>query len=130
MALVATMRSSISTAIDAISGLNVYDTPRDRVGTPAAVIMAPDPIERLTMGGGGWTWFWTVRLYITRTDLDSAIDDLDPYISSTGSASVIAAIDGINDYTSVTDITDIGFFELAGANHLGCNVNVRIDTSD
>jgi len=130
MALIATMRSDMATALDAIAGLNVYDTPRDRVGTPAAIIMAPETIEPATFGPGAWRWVWQIRLLITRTDLDSAIDDLDPYLSSTGTPSVLAALNGINNYTSVVEVRDIGNYQLNDANYLGADVIVEITTTD
>jgi len=130
MALISDHRTSLHTALDAIAGLNVYDTPRDRFGTPCAMIVAPEIIEPLTFGPGGWTYVYQIRLYITRTDLDSAIDDLDPYLSSTGATSVLAALNGISNNISVVQVRDIGNFVANDANYLGADVIVEVTTSD
>ena len=130
MALLATHRSTLSVALDTIAGLNVYDTPRDRVGTPCAIVVAPESIEMITMGPGGYLFTWQIRLLVTRVDLDSAIDDLDPYISTTGTPSVIAKLNSLNNQTTVTEIRDIGNYELDGVNYLGCDVIVEIVSSD
>jgi hypothetical protein len=93
---IATVRSTIGSALGAVTGLNVYSYEPDDYSSPAAVVGWPDaPINvSETFVAGRLLFQVPVRLYVARTGDDSSESLLAGYLdqSTTSAASVVSAL--------------------------------------
>lgn len=93
----ATVRAGLAARLNTISGLRVYATPPDSVQElPAAVVAFRGPAATYDhIIGAADAWYrFEVLLLVGSADEGQAQEDLDPYMSPTGSSSLKAVVDG------------------------------------
>ena len=87
------VRQGLAAAVDAISGLRVFDYVPDSAPTPAAIV---EPLE-VTYGAAMQDGLHNLRGYVTvfdgRMSDRSSQDRVDAYVASSGAQSVKAAIE-------------------------------------
>ena len=133
MADVATMRRTIQTALDGISGLRRYDKPVGNEGLPAAIVFAlPGRTrEHETDQSDGERWDFVVELHVGMAQgMDRAQTLLDGYISTSGSASINATIDAAfddGDFSGVADVVKVHPFIQYGFSSLNEVATLRAD---
>lgn len=132
MATLSAVRDALQTRLATISGLRVHDTIPDAVSPPAAIITPADGTYDVTQGGTAVDYTFRVTLIASRTGVRTGQDQLDAYLSPSGSSSVAAAIDGDSDLGSVVDSTRVvrfenyGTIEVGGVTYLAVDVIVEV----
>ena len=131
MATLSQVRDGLKTRLATISGLRAHDTWPDTVNPPAALV-------RPTSGGfgesyGNGTRFdFEIVLVLQLGTLRQAQDALDAYLDSSGSSSIVAAIegdrtlDGYADTLAVTGWRDYGGLEIGTVTYLGCKFDCQV----
>ena len=134
MALLTSIRDGLKTNLETISGLTAYEYVPDWIEPPIALVA---PINSLnydsTMARGADTYEIPVIVYISRIDAQTAQDEVDGYLASTGATSVKAAIEsdptlgGAAMSVRVISATDYGEYEVTqGTSFLGVTFNVEV----
>lgn len=138
MADVATMRTTIQTALDGIDGLRRYDKPVGNEGLPCAIVFFRPGLvaEHETDQSGGERWDFVIELHASLAPgLARAQTLIDSYISTSGSASVNAVIDEAfddGDFGGVADVVKVhpcivyGFSSLNGVDTLRADVPLTL----
>jgi hypothetical protein len=134
MALLTSIRDGLKTNLETISGLTAYEFVPDFIDPPIALVA---PINSLnydsTMARGADTYEIPVIVYISRIDAQTAQDEVDGYLASSGATSVKAAIEsdptlgGAAMSVRVVSATDYGEYEVTqGTSFLGVTFNVEV----
>lgn len=130
MATADNIRSGIKTNITSnLSGLEVFDRWRGNVTPPCVVMDYPRPVEQL--GVGAWRWDVRVQLQIRLSDVEQADRTIAPYVDTSGSDSMIAAIH--SDKTlggTVSSVRVVGVSDIGPADHGEPNASVMAVTWD
>jgi hypothetical protein len=95
---ITTIRDAIETALDAISGLQVYDhEPDNPTVTPMASIRLVGMTRNVTFGGasvpGDRTYQWIITVRLSGNIPQERWQEMDNYLAPTGNKSILAAID-------------------------------------
>jgi hypothetical protein len=127
------VRSALATQLAAnITGLRAVANRTAQVVPPMAVIVP---------GGGTFMRYKTtlsgsadltlrVVLLVAAADSSLGQDVMDPYVATTGTQSVLAAVQaddtlgGVVEYAEVMDATGYGLVNWAGVDYLGCSFTV------
>jgi hypothetical protein len=134
VALLTSIRDGLKTNLETISGLTAYEFVPDFIDPPIALVA---PINSLnydsTMARGADTYEIPVIVYISRIDAQTAQDEVDGYLASSGATSVKAAIEsdptlgGAAMSVRVVSATDYGEYEVTqGTSFLGVTFNVEV----
>ena len=134
MALLTSIRDGLKTNLETISGLTAYEYVPDFIDPPIALVA---PLNTLnydsTMARGADTYEIPVIVYISRIDAQTAQDEVDNYLASTGATSVKAAIEsdptlgGVAMSVRVISASDYGEYEVTqGTSFLGVTFNVEV----
>lgn len=92
--ILADVMGELGDACDTITGLRVFRWPADDVPVPAVVVAFPEQIDyHVTKARGVDRMSVPVVLAISRADERSAALNVSPYVSGSGSASIVAAIE-------------------------------------
>lgn len=94
MASVSSIRSGLATRLATISGLRTSSTLPDAPNPPIAVIMPSSVSYDDTFKRGMQTYVFNVLVIVGRVDERTAQNNLDAFVSSTGTSSVKLAIEG------------------------------------
>lgn len=114
MASVSTLRTQLATNLATITGLRTSATMPDNPNPPIAVVMPTGISYDDTFKRGMQTYSFIVLVIVGRVDERSAQNNLDGYVSSTGSSSIKLAIEsdktlGGNAFdTRVTEMRNYG----------------------
>ena len=134
MALLTSIRDGLKTNLETIAGLTAYEYVPDFIDPPIALVA---PLNTLnydsTMARGADTYEIPVIVYISRIDAQTAQDEVDNYLASTGTTSVKAAIEsdptlgGAAMSVRVISASDYGEYEVTqGTSFLGVTFNVEV----
>ena len=134
MALLTSIRDRLKTNLETIAGLTAYEYVPDFIDPPIALVA---PLNTLnydsTMARGADTYEIPVIVYISRIDAQTAQDEVDNYLASTGATSVKAAIEsdptlgGAAMSVRVISASDYGEYEVTqGTSFLGVTFNVEV----
>lgn len=136
MATRAQIRDALKVRLDTIAGWQgAYDVVPDSIAVPCYAVGPPSrgTVRQadVTIGGGS-TWFFGIRVYVSRSDGRSAQDKLDPYLDESGAQSIQAALDadgqlgGLVDFTRLVEVRDEGVYPFGEVSYYGCEFLVEI----
>lgn len=94
MASISSIRSGLATRLATISGLRTSATMPDNPNPPIALIMPTSVSYDDTFKRGMQTYVFNVLVIVGRVDERTAQNNLDAYVSSTGTSSIKLAIEG------------------------------------
>lgn len=129
--ILADVRDGLSTRLQTIADLRVYDAIPETVEAPCAVIALGNGTYSDDFDGAVAA-SWVVLLFISRADDVRAQDALDGYLSSTGASSVAAAIHGDSDLSSTVDSArvvgwnDPQTYTIAETSYVGVEIQVEV----
>lgn len=133
MASLATLRDGLKRNLETVPGLRVHDTIPDNVNPPFAVVLpASPPWIRETMARGVFRFRFRVLVGVSRANERASQDNLDGYVSTTGTDSVLIAVE--SDRTLSGDAqdvhmvgpTDYGVLEWGGTQYTGAEFEVEV----
>jgi hypothetical protein len=124
-ATVTQVRAALATVL-AVDGLTVHAFRPQGITPPAAVVMPPpgDYLTKATIDGG-YDLQLVVGLYVEWGDDQSATEQLDAFLTATGTSSLIAAIDanptlgGVANSAWATAAADYGVYTWAEIPYYG-----------
>lgn len=132
MATLAQIRTGIATAAGAVAGLNAHDIVPDAVNAPAAVVYGPEIDYDSTMARGSDDYrFWLIVL-VSRTNERTGQEELDSYISPSGTKSLKVAIEadpslgGVVDFVRVKSVREYGEHEANGLQFFGAAIEIEV----
>ena len=131
MASLSELRDGLKTRLATISGLHTHDVMPDTVIVPAAIVRPRTGEYRGSLAGQPSTAFEIIIL-VALARLSTAQDNLDPYLSVTGSSSIFAAIEGDRTLGSKADDLlvsgwrNYGSVSIAGTEYLSAIVDVEV----
>lgn len=94
MASVTAIRAGLKTRLATISGLNTYDLVQGGITSPAGVVSRRRTTYDATFAGDHHDMLFVVTVYVQATSIRSAQDQMDGYLATSGSGSIVAAIEG------------------------------------
>ena len=94
MALISQLRSGIATNLGTITGLRTAATMPDNPNPPIAIVVPNNVSFDDTFKRGMQTYVFNVLVIVGRVDERTAQNNLDAFVSSTGTSSVKLAIEG------------------------------------
>jgi len=94
MASISSIRSGLATRLATISGLRTSATMPDNPNPPVALIMPSSVSYDDTFKRGMQTYVFNVLVIVGRVDERTAQNNLDAFVSSTGTSSIKLAIEG------------------------------------
>jgi len=94
MASISSIRSGLATRLGTITGLRTSATMPDNPNPPIAVVMPSSVSYDDTFKRGMQTYVFNVLVIVGRVDERTAQNNLDAYVSSTGTSSIKLAIEG------------------------------------
>lgn len=120
----------IGTALDTITGLNVFPYWADRVVPPAAVVAWPDPVTYdSTMARGSDDLTLSVIVLVGRFDARTTRDRMSRYLDGSGAASIKAVLEAAT-YTTLDAIrvatATVDTYTSAGVELLGAEFQLQI----
>jgi len=130
MANVKDLRAALATAMGTISGLRTSATVPDSPKPPIAVVMPDRIVYDLNAGRGADTFFFTVLLIVARADDRAAQNNLDAFL--TGSGSIKAAIEvdrtlgGVANTCRVTEMSNYTSLPVGEVLYLSAQFNVEV----
>lgn len=127
-------RTDLTNRAAAISGLIAYDHPTDSIEVPCFVVGPLDSTEyNHTFGKTKTMYRWSCRLYVSRVDMDEAMDALGSYLSVAGATSIVAALENRGtyntasmDWTNVPECRDIAAYAIGGVDYWGAEIVVEV----
>lgn len=144
---IARIRTALAQRLEVIDDLQVYPYFAGTIHPPAAAFtlglpggsMAHPGIDYATTFGSGSPMLWTLRVLVSLAHEESAVDQLDAYIS-TGPSSVVAALEADNepladtsgqlaDFVQVPSLIQAGPMTWGGTDHLGGEWLVQVHAS-
>lgn len=134
MANVKLIRAGLATRIGTATGLRSHATAPGQVNPPAVVIIPSRPaiLYAQTMAADFETTVNLIAVVLLSAANDtSGQQNLDDYVSSSGTASVFAAVQadpslgGTCEFAGVTQVSTYGIIEYAGQQYLGASFLVQ-----
>lgn len=131
MATLGEMRDAIKGFIEQIDGLRAYDTWPGSINPPACLVR-PIGIDYGESFDGMATYRFEVVVVVRMTDLRSAQDELDQYVSKDGPRSVVAVLDagpslgGAVGTITIQRMHDYGTLDIGGAGYFGAVLDAEI----
>lgn len=107
MPTISEVRDSIASAITAGCGLRAVPLLTDSLNPPVAVVVASEYDPRLVLGKAKAEYPFTVRVYVNRPAERSAQLTLDGYREPSGTGSVVAAIEDLDNWTETVDYASV-----------------------
>lgn len=132
MTTIATVRSTMGTAVATITGLRAYDYIQDTINAPCAHIVPLEYDPRYVFSAAKVKYPFQVRIYVDREPADQNQKLLDGYREMTGSTSVLAGLQlqsnwsGVVDDVDVIRIGEVSLIEVAGIPYLYLEIDVDI----
>lgn len=127
MASISTTRAAIKAAVEGM-GLRAFDYAPPNLPPPCAIVGFPSRYMPNDTFSDTASFTIPVTVYVSYASNRAAEDNLEAYLASSGSDSVIAAIDGIGSSYGVAQVRDFGVLENASGQPvaLGCVVDVEV----
>lgn len=130
MASVSTIRTALASSMNTISGLRTSATVPDAPRPPQAIVM-PDRIDYdLNMMRGADRFYFTIILLVARADDRAAQNNLDAYITGTGSIKAAVEADrtlgGVVDTVRVTQMRNYAAVSVGEVLYLGAEFDVEV----
>ena len=132
MASIAELRNEIAQNLATIAGLRTSEFIPDNPNPPIAIVQFDRAQYHLDMGNGMTEYSFVVQLIVGRVDERTAQRNLDAYCSSTGSSSVLLAVesnrtlDGKAFDCVVTEMSSYGPVLVNDTTYLGAEFQVRV----
>jgi hypothetical protein len=132
VASIETLRDGIATNLATISGLRTSSTIPDNPNPPVAIVQLNRVQYHQDFQRGMTEYNFAVQVIVGRVDERSAQDNLDAYCSSTGSSSIILAIESDRRLQNnafdciVTEMTNYGSVLISDVTYLAAEFNVRV----
>jgi hypothetical protein len=126
LASITNIRAGLATRLATISGLRTSSTQPDNPNPPIAVIIPDNTRYDDTFGRGMDTTTFRIILIVSRAAEKYAQKKLDTYVSTTGSTSIKAAIEGDRTLGGtvfdcrVTEMRNYGQISVGDVTYLGC----------
>lgn len=132
MASITDLRAGLATNLATISGLRVSPELPDNVNPPHAII-AFDRVEyHQSFKNGMASYGFTIQLIVSRVDERNAQRYLDAYVSTTGSSSVLLAVEsdktlgGMAFDTYVSEMSSLGSINIGDNTYLAAEFQVQV----
>lgn len=127
MAAISTTRTAIKDAIVA-SGVRAFDYAPPNLPTPCVIVGLPSRYNPNDTLSDTASFTIPCTLYVGYGDNRAAEDQLESYLASSGSGSLIATIEAIGGNYAVSAVRDFGVLENASGQPiaLGCVVDVEV----
>ena len=132
MASIETLRDGIATNLATIAGLRTSSTIPDNPNPPVAIVQLNRVQYHQDFQRGMTEYNFAVQVIVGRVDERSAQDNLDAYCSSTGSSSIILAVESDRRLQNnafdciVTEMTNYGSVLISDVTYLAAEFNVRV----
>lgn len=132
MASIAELRQGIATNLATISGLRVSEFIPDNPNPPIAIVQFDRAQYHLDMGNGMTEYSFVVQLIVGRVDERTAQRNLDAYCSSSGSSSVLLAVESNRTLSGkafdcvVTEMSSYGPVLVNDTTYLGAEFQIRV----
>lgn len=132
MASIAELRQGIATNLATISGLRVSEFIPDNPNPPIAIVQFDRAQYHLDMGNGMTEYSFVVQLIVGRVDERTAQRNLDAYCSSSGSSSVLLAVESNRTLNGkaydcvVTEMSSYGPVLVNDTTYLGAEFQIRV----
>ena len=132
MASIAELRTALGNNLATISGLRVSDFIPDNPNPPIAIVQFDRAQYHLDMGNGMTEYTFVVQVIVGRADERTAQRNLDSYCSSTGSSSVLLAVESNRTLNSkafdcvVTEMSSYGPVLVNDTTYLGAEFQIRV----
>jgi hypothetical protein len=132
VASIAELRQGIATNLATIAGLRVSEFIPDNPNPPIAVVQFDRAQYHLDMGNGMTEYSFVVQLIVGRVDERTAQRNLDAYCSSTGSSSVLLAVESNRTLSGkaydcvVTEMSSYGPVLVNDTTYLGAEFQIRV----
>jgi hypothetical protein len=132
VASIAELRNEIAQNLATIAGLRTSEFIPDNPNPPIAIVQFDRAQYHLDMGNGMTEYSFVVQLIVGRVDERTAQRNLDAYCSSTGSSSVLLAVesnrtlDGKAFDCVVTEMSSYGPVLVNDTTYLGAEFQIRV----
>jgi hypothetical protein len=132
VASIAELRQGIATNLGTIAGLRTSEFIPDNPNPPIAIVQFDRAQYHLDMGNGMTEYSFIVQLIVGRVDERTAQRNLDAYCSSSGSSSVLLAVESNRTLsgkafdTIVTEMSSYGPVLVNDTTYLGAEFQVRV----
>jgi len=132
VASIETLRDGIATNLATIAGLRTSSTIPDNPNPPVAIVQLNRVQYHQDFQRGMTEYNFAVQVIVGRVDERSAQDNLDAYCSSTGSSSIILAVESDRRLQNnafdciVTEMTNYGSVLISDVTYLAAEFNVRV----
>jgi hypothetical protein len=132
VASIAELRQGIATNLATISGLRVSEFIPDNPNPPIAIVQFDRAQYHLDMGNGMTEYSFVVQLIVGRVDERTAQRNLDAYCSSSGSSSVLLAVESNRTLNGkaydcvVTEMSSYGPVLVNDTTYLGAEFQIRV----
>jgi hypothetical protein len=132
VASIETLRDRIAANLSTITGLRTSSTIPDNPNPPVAIVQLNRVQYHQDFQRGMTEYNFAVQVIVGRVDERSAQDNLDAYCSSTGSSSIILAVESDRRLQNnafdciVTEMTNYGSVLISDVTYLAAEFNVRV----
>jgi hypothetical protein len=135
VATLAAIRAALQARLQTIAGLNVYDVLEDQMREPFAAILPAGPVEATYLVQGGadrYDAFEVIVVGAARANQRNAQATLDPYLASSGSSSIQAALEadqrlgGVVDFAVFDGWTSYGGLEIGDIEYIGARGRINV----
>ena len=132
MASIQELRQGIVTNLATISGLRTSLDVPDQINPPIAVVQFSRVNYHLDMNNGMSEYLFSVQVIVGRVDERTAQRNLDSYCSSTGSSSVLLAVESDRTLSGkafdciVTEVSSYGQLVSNDLTYLGAEFQIRV----
>jgi hypothetical protein len=126
------LRQGIATNLATISGLRTSLDVPDQINPPIAIVQFVRVNYHLDMSNGMSEYLFSVQVIVGRVDERSAQRNLDAYCSSSGSSSVLLAVESDRTLNGkafdciVTEVSSYGQFVSNDITYLGAEFQIRV----
>jgi len=132
MATITAIRSGLSARVDTISGLHAYAYESDHPIAPAVMVATYTADYDLALGGGT-TYDFTLYVVLSGNVDRSYQEQIDSYLSPSGSTSIAVAVDadptlgGVVDFAAVRQVdSSLLQMDFAGVSYAAATVSVEV----
>jgi hypothetical protein len=132
VASIAELRQGIATNLGTIAGLRTSEFIPDNPNPPIAIVQFDRAQYHLDMGNGMTEYSFVVQLIVGRVDERTAQRNLDAYCSSSGSSSVLLAVESNRTLNGkafdcvVTEMSSYGPVLVNDTTYLGAEFQIRV----
>jgi hypothetical protein len=132
VASIAELRTALAANVGTIAGLRTSEFIPDNPNPPIAIVQFDRAQYHLDMGNGMTEYSFVVQLIVGRVDERTAQRNLDAYCSSSGSSSVLLAVESNRTLNGkafdcvVTEMSSYGPVLVNDTTYLGAEFQIRV----